>query len=93
MLGIGEYGRSFTLSSTANTGVGAPSSAAGNSGPYTQEAGMLGYNEVSYNLSLFFTHQKFASTFFTVTNLFKFLKLVIFIHFYACKSLVNYSTK
>lgn len=46
VLGIGEYGRSFTLSSTSNTGVGASSSGAGTSGPYTQEAGMLGYNEV-----------------------------------------------
>lgn len=55
ILGIGEYGRSFTLSSTSNTGVGAPSSAAGSSGPYTQEAGMLGYNEVNIVNNLFKT--------------------------------------
>lgn len=45
-LGLGVYGRSYTLSSASNRGLGAPISGAGNSGPYTLEAGMLGYNEV-----------------------------------------------
>lgn len=45
-LGLGIYGRSYTLSSSANTALGAPVSGAGNSGPYTVEAGMLGYNEI-----------------------------------------------
>lgn len=45
-LGLAMYGRTFTLSSSSNTALGAPVSGAGNSGPYTQEAGMLGYNEI-----------------------------------------------
>jgi len=58
-VGIGAYGRSFTLQDAANNGVGAPTSGAGNPGPYTQEGGYLGYNEVqqflSYMLSSFYT--------------------------------------
>ncbi|KAJ8962575.1 hypothetical protein NQ318_000968 [Aromia moschata] len=45
-LGLGFYGRSFTLSSSSNTALGAPTSGAGTSGPYTLEAGFLGYNEI-----------------------------------------------
>ena len=45
-IGIGAYGRSFTLQNANNNGVGAPDNGAGNPGPYTQEAGYLGYNEV-----------------------------------------------
>jgi chitinase len=46
VLGIGVYGRSFTLANPANNGIGAPSSGPGNQGPYTLEDGMLGYNEI-----------------------------------------------
>ncbi|KAJ8966356.1 hypothetical protein NQ317_006815 [Molorchus minor] len=46
VLGLGIYGRSFTLSDSSNTALGAPSSGAGNSGSYTLEAGMLGYLEI-----------------------------------------------
>lgn len=46
VLGIGVYGRSFTLANPADNGIGAPSSAPGHQGPYTLEDGMLGYNEV-----------------------------------------------
>jgi GH18 family chitinase len=45
-LGIGTYGRSFTLKSASNNGVGASTTGAGQPGPYTQESGYLGYNEV-----------------------------------------------
>ncbi|XP_069682894.1 acidic mammalian chitinase-like [Periplaneta americana] len=45
-LGMGTYGRSFTLSSASNNGVGAPAKGAGRAGPYTQGSGMLGYNEI-----------------------------------------------
>lgn len=45
-LGIPFYGRSFTLSNTDNVALGAPTSGAGVAGPYTQEAGFLGYNEI-----------------------------------------------
>ncbi|KAJ8928194.1 hypothetical protein NQ314_019257 [Rhamnusium bicolor] len=45
-LGLGVYGRSYTLSSSSNTALGAPVSGAGNQGPYTGESGMLGYNEI-----------------------------------------------
>lgn len=46
ILGIGVYGRTFTLSSSSNNKLGASVSNAGNAGPYTAEAGMLGYNEI-----------------------------------------------
>ncbi|XP_049812389.1 chitinase-3-like protein 1 isoform X1 [Schistocerca nitens] len=46
ILGMGTYGRTFTLASTANTGVGAPATGPGTSGPYTMESGMMGYNEI-----------------------------------------------
>ncbi|CAG2058831.1 unnamed protein product, partial [Timema podura] len=44
-LGMGTYGRSFTLQSADNSVLGAPISGAGTAGPYTREAGTLGYNE------------------------------------------------
>nr|CAD7429082.1 unnamed protein product [Timema monikensis] len=45
-LGMGTYGRSFTLQSADNSGLGAPINGAGQAGPYTREAGTLGYNEI-----------------------------------------------
>ncbi|KAJ4447149.1 hypothetical protein ANN_09150 [Periplaneta americana] len=48
-LGMGTYGRSFTLASTSNTGVGAPTTGPGQAGPYTREGGTLGYNEICVN--------------------------------------------
>ena len=47
VLGIGTYGRGFTLSDASNTGLYAPASQPSPAGPYTREAGILGYNEVS----------------------------------------------
>nr|CBM69270.1 venom protein Ci-45 [Chelonus inanitus] len=46
ILGIPTYGKSFTLSNPRNKGVGAPATSPGTAGPYTREAGMLGYNEI-----------------------------------------------
>ncbi|KAF2880906.1 hypothetical protein ILUMI_25264 [Ignelater luminosus] len=46
VLGIGVYGRSFTLDNAANNGINAPASQPGLPGPYTRQAGMLGYNEI-----------------------------------------------
>lgn len=46
ILGIPSYGRTFTLANPGNNGVGAPATGAGAAGPYTREAGMLGYNEI-----------------------------------------------
>ncbi|CAG9817878.1 unnamed protein product [Phaedon cochleariae] len=46
VLGIPFYGRTYTLASTTNVAIGAASIGAGSSGPYTAEAGMLGYNEI-----------------------------------------------
>lgn len=45
-LGIGTYGRSFTLKSASNNGVGASTTGPGQPGPYIQESGYLGYNEI-----------------------------------------------
>ncbi|KAJ4435528.1 hypothetical protein ANN_18144, partial [Periplaneta americana] len=49
-LGMGTYGRSFTLQSSSDHGIGAPSTGPGQGGPYTEEAGDLGYNELCINL-------------------------------------------
>ncbi|EDS25631.1 chitotriosidase-1 [Culex quinquefasciatus] len=45
-LGMPLYGRTFTLASASNNGVGAPVTGAGVPGPYTQEPGYVGYNEI-----------------------------------------------
>ncbi|XP_069125574.1 chitotriosidase-1-like [Argopecten irradians] len=49
MLNVGMplYGRSFTLSSTSNTGLYAPIRGGGTAGRYTREAGFLAYYEVT----------------------------------------------
>ncbi|XP_063223025.1 chitinase-3-like protein 1 [Bacillus rossius redtenbacheri] len=45
-LGLGLYGRSFTLQDPEHHGIGAQVSGSGSPGQYTEEAGMLGYNEI-----------------------------------------------
>ncbi|KAI1281725.1 carbohydrate-binding module family 18 [Xylaria sp. FL0933] len=54
-MGIGFYGRTFTLADRSCTSPGCPFSAAGNQGPCTQQPGILSYKEISdirsqYNL-------------------------------------------
>nr|ALO79339.1 chitinase 2 [Chilo suppressalis] len=44
-LGVPFYGHSFKLQSETNSDVRAPSNGAGIAGPYTGEAGFVGYNE------------------------------------------------
>lgn len=46
MLGVGSYGRSFTLDKGQVNGINAPASQKGRAGPYTREPGSLGYNEL-----------------------------------------------
>lgn len=46
MLGVGSYGRSFTLDKAEVNGINAPASQKGRAGPYTREPGSLGYNEI-----------------------------------------------
>ncbi|XP_074078512.1 chitotriosidase-1 isoform X2 [Macrotis lagotis] len=46
ILGMPTYGRSFTLSSLSDTGVGAPTSGAGIPGSFTKEGGFLAFYEV-----------------------------------------------
>lgn len=46
ILGMGLYGRSFTLGNPSNTGLGAPATGPGSAGGMTKEPGMLGYNEI-----------------------------------------------
>ncbi|XP_077293999.1 chitinase-3-like protein 1 [Arctopsyche grandis] len=46
VMGVGLYGRAFTLSSSGCTGPRCPVKGAGNAGPFSREAGMLGYNEI-----------------------------------------------
>ncbi|KAM9005008.1 chitotriosidase-1 isoform X1 [Sarcophilus harrisii] len=46
ILGMPTYGRSFTLSSPSDTGVGAPASGAGTPGVFTKEGGTLAFYEV-----------------------------------------------
>ncbi|KAK7483790.1 hypothetical protein BaRGS_00025006 [Batillaria attramentaria] len=45
-IGLGLYGRSFTLASASDNGVGASARQAGQAGAYTREAGFLSYYEV-----------------------------------------------
>ncbi|KAI3338994.1 carbohydrate-binding module family 18 [Ustulina deusta] len=54
-MGIGFYGRTFTLADKSCTSPGCPFSAAGNQGPCTQQPGILSYKEITdirsqYNL-------------------------------------------
>ncbi|XP_063538166.1 acidic mammalian chitinase-like [Cydia strobilella] len=46
LLGLGNYGKTFTLTSLNNTSTGAPFDGAGEAGPYTSEAGTLAYYEI-----------------------------------------------
>lgn len=50
MLGVGSYGRSFTLDRESENGINAPASQKGRAGPYTREPGSLGYNEICEQL-------------------------------------------
>ncbi|XP_044746621.1 chitotriosidase-1-like [Coccinella septempunctata] len=45
-LGIGTYGRGFTLADPKNISLYAPMSGPCTAGPYTREAGTIGYNEI-----------------------------------------------
>ncbi|XP_076472360.1 LOW QUALITY PROTEIN: acidic mammalian chitinase-like [Babylonia areolata] len=45
-VGMPLYGRSFTLNSASNSGIGAPASRPGEAGHYTREAGYMSYYEV-----------------------------------------------
>jgi len=47
-MGIGTYGRTFTLLNPTPCALGVPATGAGLPGPYTREAGFLGYNEVHH---------------------------------------------
>ncbi|XP_064211811.1 acidic mammalian chitinase-like [Tribolium castaneum] len=46
VLGIAFYGHSYILTNPGDHGLNAPSSAPGNPGPYTDNLGTLGYNEI-----------------------------------------------
>ncbi|GJP74248.1 hypothetical protein CLOP_g4863 [Closterium sp. NIES-67] len=46
MLGLAMYGRTWTLASTSDTGVGAAATGAGQAGPISQEPGILFYEEI-----------------------------------------------
>lgn len=48
-VGLATYGRSFELSDPQQHGCYAPSRGPGAAGPYTQQAGSLGYNEICLN--------------------------------------------
>ena len=49
-LGLPLYGHSYTLEDAKDNGVGANTTGAGTPGPFTREAGTLGYAEVSCEL-------------------------------------------
>uniref|UniRef100_A0A1Y1NCR6 chitinase n=1 Tax=Photinus pyralis TaxID=7054 RepID=A0A1Y1NCR6_PHOPY len=50
VMGIPVYGRTFTLTNSQLNGIGAPTSQPGAPGPFTQEAGIIGYNEMCLKL-------------------------------------------
>lgn len=45
---MGSYGRAFTLRRAENHDLGDDAPQKGQAGPYTREAGSLGYNEVMF---------------------------------------------
>lgn len=49
-MGMPLYGQSFTLASTANNGLNAVSSAPGQAGPFTRQAGFLAYYEICHRI-------------------------------------------
>lgn len=53
IIGLGTYGRSFTLVDAFNHGVGAPASGAGAPGTHTREKGFLSYYEVRHEAIYF----------------------------------------
>lgn len=61
VLGMGLYGRSFTLGNPSNTGLGAPATGPGAAGPMTREPGMLGYNEICLSVKNGGWQEVFAS--------------------------------
>lgn len=52
VIGMPTYGRTFTLSNTANYKVNSPASGGGKAGEYTKEAGFLAYYEVYYIVTI-----------------------------------------
>ena len=46
VLGVPLYGRAFLLSDPAQRGMGSPARTNSFKGPFTREAGFLGYNEI-----------------------------------------------
>ena len=50
-MGLGTYGRSFTLASTTNNGLGANAVGGGAQGQYTGETGYIGYYEICQKIS------------------------------------------
>ena len=57
------YGRTFTLKTKKQTGINAPATEAGNSGPFTQAAGFLAYFEVCKLMK-----EKVYNIYFTILN-------------------------
>ena len=51
IMGMPLYGQSFTLSSSNNNGLNAPSSAPGLAGPFTRQAGFLAYYEICHSIN------------------------------------------
>lgn len=49
VLGIPTYGRTFALQDPSQNGINSPVSGAGDAGPFTRQAGFLGYNEILLN--------------------------------------------
>lgn len=58
ILGIPAHGRSFTLSNSTNNQPGAPILGVGNPGPYSQEGGILAYNEICEFIKLGWTVER-----------------------------------
>ena len=50
IVGIATYGRCFTLTNSAQNGLGAPVKGACMAGTYTREAGFLSYYEVCFSM-------------------------------------------
>ena len=58
VLGVPFYGWAFTLADRNLHEIGSPSNGTGLKGPYTEEDGFLGYNEVCWVIQLKISKEK-----------------------------------
>lgn len=82
ILGIPLYGHTFLMNDASNPGFGVPSQGWSFAGPWTNQAGMMGYNEVINNTLLSHTTNTF------IVNLFR-ISITIYFHVTCPKNILK----